>query len=122
MTSFFDAMQSLATAVAEKAAETNTPLAESTDALKALTPYFAILYKANKADVDMGLTFGDLKAEIEAVAEKQDGATKAVPGGGRRRPAWDGVAPINGGTILSGSSDADAKPQGVVSARSGGAG
>ncbi len=119
---FFDAMQDLATAVAGKAADPDTPLAASTDALKALTPYFAILYKANKADVDGEmLTFGDLKADIEAVAEKQHhGTVTTIPSRRRRDGFGDDITPSQRGrTVSDGHCDADVEPQGAISARPG---
>lgn len=88
MTDFAKALANLATKVAEKAAADDTPIENSTDALKALTPYLALLLKHKSTDKEDGQpTFQDFQKSFEAIKEQQEvlnGAT-AVPGRSRRR-------------------------------------
>lgn len=87
---FAKALSNLATRVAEKAAEPECPIQNSTDALKALTPYLALLLKHKSADKDdpEQSTFLDFQKSFQTLESKQEalnGATEAIPGRSRRR-------------------------------------
>jgi len=74
-------LDKLAENIAKKAAEKDTSLQESVDALKALTPYYALTAKlAAKGtgdDEDDGATFDAFSAEIAGAQEEpRNGRTK----------------------------------------------
>ena len=85
---FPKALDELATHVAQKAALHDTPLQESTDALKALTPYYALLLKQKMGGTqdDPELSFTDFKKDLESLKTQEinNGAAPRVPGGRRR--------------------------------------
>lgn len=70
-------LDTLAKHIAKKAADKDTSLQESTDALKALTQLFAVLNKGKKPEVETSDedTFEDLANRIEA-ANGQTGIGK----------------------------------------------
>lgn len=70
---FAESMDKLAAIIVRKAEFPDTPLAESIDAFKALTPYFAILVKSRKADADGEASFADFTKEL---TEHQNGGTE----------------------------------------------
>lgn len=87
MSDFPKALADLATNLAKKATETDTPVSEKTDALKALTPYYALLLKQKMGDShDTELNFSDFKNDLEVIKtqEVNNGGTPRVPGGRRR--------------------------------------
>lgn len=77
---FPDELDKLAKQVAAKAASADTPLQESVDALKALTPYYALLLK-RKPDVPQddgdAPSFRNFQASLDA-----DTTTEESPNGG----------------------------------------
>lgn len=85
---FAKALNKLATKVAEKAADDNTAIQESTDALKALTPYLALLLKHKSADKEGEQpSFLDFQKSFEQIKEQSEvlNGAAAVPGRSRRR-------------------------------------
>jgi hypothetical protein len=73
MSDLLESMNKLALAVADAAALEATQLQEKIDALKALTPYYAMLQKHRVPEEDSSeLTFGELQAQI---TEAPNGAT-----------------------------------------------
>lgn len=85
---FPKALNDLATHVAVKAADADTPLQESTDALKALTPYYALLLKQKMGNTqdDPELSFTDFKKNLESLKtqEVDNGGSPRIPGSRRR--------------------------------------
>ena len=85
---FPKALDELAPHVAQKAAHSDTPLQESTDALKALTPYYALLLKQKIGGTqdEPELNFGDFKKDLESLKthEVDNGGATRIPGGRRR--------------------------------------
>jgi hypothetical protein len=72
----------LASAIAKKAAEKSTSLQEMVDALKALTPYYALTAKLDAKgqgdDEGDGATFEAFSAGIENAAEERPNGRKAI--------------------------------------------
>ena len=84
--SFSEDYKALLASVAKKAAMSDTPLQDATEALKALTPYAVALLKQSKdkgEDSDAP-SFLDFRAEMNAEKEVPNGAA-TVPGS-RRGP------------------------------------
>lgn len=75
-------LDQLAAEIAEKAAEKSTSLQEMVDALKALTPYYALTVKVdakgNGDDEGDGATFEAFSAGIEQAAEERPNGRKAI--------------------------------------------
>ena len=86
--SFSEDYKALLASVAKKAAMSDTPLQDATEALKALTPYAVALLKQSKdkgEDSDAP-SFLDFRAEMNAEKElPTNGSTTAVSGS-RRGP------------------------------------
>lgn len=85
---FAKALSRLATKVAEKASDDDTPIQERVDALKALTPYLALLLKHKSADKgDEQPSFLDFQKSFEQIKEQHEvlNGAAAVPGRPRRR-------------------------------------
>lgn len=93
---FAESYKELLASVAKKAALADTPLAEATEALKALTPYAIALLKQSgtKGEESDAKSFLDFRAEMNAEREIPNGNTAAVPGG-RRGPQRQLPGPSN---------------------------
>lgn len=72
-----DELDKLAEQIAKKASLSDTSLQESIDALKVLTPYYALTQKLKTGDEDPsdGATFDTFSAEITGTEERQNGRT-----------------------------------------------
>jgi hypothetical protein len=81
-------LDELASAIAKRAADKETPLAEATDALKMVTAYYAVLQKYHKSGepVDDEPDFGDFAAAVHGGSRAAAGTNGAAHGGvqGRR--------------------------------------
>ena len=84
--SFSEDYKALLASVAKKAAMSDTPLQDATEALKALTPYAVALLKQSKdkGEESDAPSFLDFRAEMNAEKEVSNGSTP-VPGS-RRGP------------------------------------
>jgi hypothetical protein len=81
MTDLRQKLDNLAASIADAAAQADTELQDRIDALKVLTPYYALLQKHPAGDPEGDeLTFGDLQEQISNGAEVRPGR------GGRSGP------------------------------------
>jgi hypothetical protein len=72
-------IEQLVAEVAQAAISGNIPLQEKLDALKLLTPYYAVLKKAKgKSDDESsdGTTMGDMRERLRVVEEPDDGGVE----------------------------------------------
>ena len=85
-------LDELASALAKRAAQNETPIAEATDALKAVTAYYGMLQKHHKGGepVDDEPDFGDFAAAVHG-----EGRAAAVHGEGRAAAGTNGA--VHGG-------------------------
>lgn len=83
-------LKSLASAISKKAQDKDTPLQNSTDALKALTGLYAVLNKnkSNASDND-GDDMPSFDTFSAAVKEPENGSAVSMEAGNRRRKRAD---------------------------------
>lgn len=86
MSTLREELDKLAADIAKKASLSDTSLQESIDALKVLTPYYALTQKLKTGDEDEpdGATFDTFSADISGTEERPNGRTQIRS---RRQPS-----------------------------------
>lgn len=77
-------IQSLITSVVDKATRDDTPLTDSTDALKAVTGYLQVMLRFKGARPDEGASFKDFGTAFQGDADGEPAAVRGSDGRGTR--------------------------------------